>query len=249
MKNDIKWLSYNDLAWIEPIITSTEVCREETELYSKVIIDNSKTKPKRLLHLGCGAGMNDFTFKKYFTVTGVDLSQPMLKIAHRLNPEVNYIHGDMRKIKLTERFDAVAIPDSIAYMTTESDLRKALKTAYYHLNPGGICLIVAHIRDTFQNNNFVYSGSQGDIHITVFENNYISSGTNYEATIVYLIRRQDNLDVFTDTHTLGLFDMRSWNNLFKETGFHLQQEEAPDTYARFIAGEGEYPQYIFIAKK
>ena len=249
MNKNKKWLSYNDLAWTELIITSPEACCEETELYSEIIINNSTTKPEKLLHLGCGAGMNDFTFKKHFAVTGVDLTSPMLEIARKLNPEVKYTPGDMRNIRLKDKYDAVTIPDSIAYMTTESDLQKTLQTAYYHLNPGGVCLIVVHIRDTFKENNFVYSGKQGDIHVTVFENNYISGETNYEATIVYLIRRQNKLEIFTDTHTLGLFDMQLWKNLFRRTGFRLKQQKAADTYDRFIVGEGDYPQYIFIGKK
>lgn len=192
------WLAYNDLAWTESIITSPTEYAQDTEYFVKIINDNSRIEVKTLLHLGCGAGGNDYTFKKHFKVTGVDISEGMLALARRLNPEVRYISGDMRNIQLNETFDAVAIPDSVGYMTTTQDIRQAIMTASKHLKPGGILLIVALVSEDFRNNNFVYTGSRGDIEVTIFENNYFcdSQPTLYEATFAYLIRRKGSLEAF-----------------------------------------------------
>jgi trans-aconitate methyltransferase len=119
-----KWRAYSELAWTESIIAPPDDYVEETEPYIKAIKQHSKIKVKTLLHLGCGAGGNDYVFKKYFKVTGVDISEDMLKIARNRNPEVVYHCSDMRTIRLTESFDAVAIPDSIGYMTTIKDWRE-----------------------------------------------------------------------------------------------------------------------------
>ena len=100
-----KWRAYSELAWTEPIIAPPEEYVEETELFSKVIKEHSKIETRTLLHLGCGAGGNDYTFKRHFKVTGVDISEDMLEIARKLNPEVTYLYGDMRTIRLKERFD------------------------------------------------------------------------------------------------------------------------------------------------
>ena len=100
MKKDKKWLSYNDLAWTELIISSPEDYQKDTELYCKIIKNHSQTTPKTLLHLGCGAGIYDHTFKKHFKVTGIDISDGMLKIARKLNPQIKYIRADMREIRL-----------------------------------------------------------------------------------------------------------------------------------------------------
>ena len=249
MNKNNKWLSYTDLAWTELIISSPEEYREETELFCKAIINNSKNRPQALLHLGCGAGINDYTFKKHFKVTGVDISNEMLKIARKLNPEVEYIHGDMREIRLKVRFDAVAVPDSIGYMTTERDLRRAINTAYRHLNTGGILLIVASMRDNFKENNFVYTGSKKDIKITVFENNCITTKTSYEATLVYLVRRKNKLEIYADKHTIGLFNLITWKKLLKEKGFSLKKINAENTYDRFMLKDGDYPQVMFVCRK
>jgi len=207
MNRRTKWLAYNDLAWTEPIVAPPEEYTEETELFTKVIKEHSKIEAKTLLHLGCGAGGNDYTFKKHFKVIGVDISENMLEIARRLNPEVIYYRGDMRSIELGECYDAVAVPDSIGYMTTEKELRRAIITGQKHLKPGGVLLIVANIREEFRENNFVYTGTKGDIEITVFENNHIlePAGTTYEATLIYLIRRKGKLEIITDCHKIGIF--------------------------------------------
>lgn len=249
MSRNNKWLSYSDLAWTELIISSPEEYRKETESFCKAIINNSKTKPKTLLHLGCGAGINDHTFKKHFKVTGVDISNEMLKIARKLNPEVNYIHGDMRVFRSKLRFDTVVIPDSIGYMSTVKDLCKAINTAYIHLNTDGLLLIVAHIRENFKENNFIYTGSKKDIKIHIFENNYITSKINYEAILVYLIRRKNKLEIYTDKHTIGLFDLITWNKLLRENGFSIKKNKADDYYNRFMLKDGEYPQVMFICRK
>jgi len=61
-------------------------------------------------------------------VTSVDISEDMLTLAKKLNPEVNYQYGDMRIIRLEERFDAVTILDSVNYIKTVEDLQRTFIT-------------------------------------------------------------------------------------------------------------------------
>jgi SAM-dependent methyltransferase len=247
-----KWRAYSELAWTESIIAPPDDYVEETEPYVKAINRHSKIKAKTLLHLGCGAGGHDYVFKKYFKVTGVDISEDMLKIARNRNPEVVYHYGDMRTIRLTDSFDAVAIPDSIGYMTTIKDLERAITTAYEHLKPGGALLIVADIAEEFEKRNFVYAGSSRDIDITIFENHYIPGRlrTTYEVTLIYLIRRKGTLEVYTDCHVIGTFKLNAWLRLLSKVGFtEVQQARIEDLYAPFIMGENEYPLRMFIGIK
>jgi len=247
----IKWKAYNDLAWTELILSSPEDYIEETELYCKALIDHSKIKINTLLHLGCGAGINDYTFKNRFKVTGVDISKGMLKVARNLNPDVTYLLGDMRTIRIFELYDAVAIPDSIGYMVTFEDLKKTILTAYNHLKPGGVLLIVAHLREDFKANNFVYSGSKGEINITLFENNHILDTTKerYAAVLVYLIRCKGSLKIYHECHTIGLFSSETWVKLLRNIGFGIKQIKINDLYDRFIMGADEYSQTMFVCRK
>jgi SAM-dependent methyltransferase len=243
-----RWLSYGDLAWTESVITSPADYADETGFYINMIKENAVIETNSLLHIGCGAGGNDYIFKNHFKVTGVDISEAMLEIARKTNPEVTYLHGDMRSIDLMERFDAVAIPDSIDYMATLPELQSAIAVACRHLKPGGVLLIVAKTRESFRENNFCYTGAKGDVGITLFENNYIpeQDPSTYEATLVYLIRRKGKLSIHTDCHGLGLFSETQWLSLLKGAGLEVKEQRLDGVYDRFILGQGQYPMQVFI---
>ena len=238
---------YGDLAWTWPIISPVEDYIEETELFSKLIKEHSAIEVKTLLHLGCGGGHNDYTFKKHFKVTSVDISKDMLTLAKKFNQEVNYQYGDMRTIQLEERFDAVTILDSINYIRTVKDLQRTFITAYEYLKPRGVFLtFVEQIAGQFKQNNTTYSThSQGDVEITFIENYYDPDlvDTNYEATFIYLIRVGGKLEVHTDRHLCGIFKLETWLGFLKATGFKVKQVKF--THSTFAEGES-YPMLICI---
>jgi SAM-dependent methyltransferase len=238
---------YSDLAWTWPIISPVEDYIEETELFSKLIIEHSKIEVKTLLHIGCGGGHNDYTFKKHFKVISVDISEDMLSLAKKLNPEVNYQYGDMRTISLKERFDSVIALDSINYIKTVENLQKTFITTYEHLKPGGVFLtILEQVSEQFRQNNTTFSThSQGDVEIIFIENYYDPdpTDTNYEATFIYLIRVGGKLEVHTDRHLCGIFKLETWLKLLKEMGFKVKQVKF--THSTFTEGES-YPVLICI---
>jgi ubiquinone/menaquinone biosynthesis C-methylase UbiE len=201
------WISYNDLAWTENLLANPEEYKNEVLYYVDLIKRYSSISPSSLLHLGCGAGGQDTFFKQYFKVTGVDLSDGMLRIARNRHPEIDYIEGDMKNIHLNQQFDAVVIPDSIDYMVTGDELNQAFTTAALHLKIGGVLLIVAKTEDSFKNNNFAYNGENKDVSVTLLENNYINpyKPNTYEATFLYLIRKCGELSIYTEHQLLGLF--------------------------------------------
>jgi len=246
------WRSYNELAWTEPVVSPPEDCREEAGAYCRVIRENARLPVKTMLHLACGAGILDYTFKTCFEVTGVDISPGMLEVARTLNPEVIYHLEDMRSLQLDASFDTVVIPDATGYMTNEEDLGKALRTAYRHLKVGGVLLLVIHTQEEFRENNFVYTGATDDTKITIFENNHLldPQGNTYEATMVYLIRRGSSLEVTTDRHTLGIFPRDTWKRMLREElGLQVWETRLDHLYDAHLLGEGYYPLTVLACVK
>jgi SAM-dependent methyltransferase len=246
------YLSYSDLAWTEPILAPPENYVEENRFFCEILNEYSQMEIKSLLHLACGAGCQDYTFKQYFSVTGLDISPQMLALAKSINPEVSYIEGDMRTARLNRQFDAVVIPDSIDYMQTENDLRLTIATAYEHLRTGGVLLIVANTKEEFQENNFIYTAKKDQLTITVFENNFIPDPQldRYEATIVYLIRKNGKQKVVSETHQLGLFALDLWMNLLTETGFSgIKRSKLEQLYDRYMPETGRYHLTTFLCRK
>ncbi len=220
---------YKDLAWTWPIISAPEHYVEEAWSFASAIRSHARRPVMTLLDLGCGGGHNDFTLKRHFTLTGVDLSESMLALARALNPGVIYAQGDMRTVRLGQTFDAVVIADSIDYMLDEDDLRAAFLTAFEHLAPGGVFVTYAEVsRERFQQNeSFSQTETQGEVEITLFTNHYDPdpADTTVEFTFVYLIRRAGKLTIETDRHLAGIFPLAAWERLLGEVGFEVHRLE------------------------
>ena len=120
---------YRDLAWTWPIIGSPENRVQVAQQFLGLARQHALTEVHSLLDLGCGGGHNDLTWKKQVQVTGVDISEDMLLLAGRTNPEVPYLPGDLRSVRLEQEFDAVVIAEAITYMLTTDELRAAFATA------------------------------------------------------------------------------------------------------------------------
>ncbi len=245
------WISYNELAWTEDFLADPLDYEYEVEVFINLINCTAKEPVHNVLHLGCGAGGHDVYFKKHFKITGVDLSIGMLEKAKTVNPDIEYIEGDMRIIRLDRQFDCVVIPDSIDYMVTLDELKQAVITAEMHLKPGGVLLIVGKTEETFQNNNFAYTGEKDDIHVTLLENNYINpyAPNTYEITMVYLIREKGKLTKYIEESVAGLFSQAKWDDVFKNAGFTMGKRNLDNVYDDYLIGEGEYPLTIFIGRK
>ena len=239
---------YGDLAWTWPIISPVEDYLEETELFIRVIKGHAGIEIKSLLNLGCGGGHHDYYFKKSFGVTGVDLSEKMLGLAGKLNPEAVYRHGDIRTVRLNEGFDSVALLDAAAYLTTVEELRRVFVTAREHLKPGGVFLTIPELTvEKFKQNQIeCTTRSQGEVEITFIENYYDPDpeDTSFEVTLVYLIRRQGRLQVETDFHLCGIFRLETWLELLKETGFEVRQMK----FEHSIFKEGEHCPLLVCTK-
>ncbi len=96
---------------------------------------------KRLLDLGCGTGNHVQLLKDDFDVTGVDLSEGMLKSARLKNPDVNFHVGDVRTFNIDERFDVALMMGAVlGYQHTNDHIVETLKNIRAHLNGDGLLI-------------------------------------------------------------------------------------------------------------
>lgn len=226
MKN--QWRLYRDLAWTWPIISPPRDYVEESERIKRLIHKHSQIPVKTVLNLGCGGGHVDWVLKKYFSITGVDKSPNMLKNARKLNPQVKYIKGDMRTVRLKKKFDAVVLHDSVNYMLTRNDLKAVFKTAYLHLKPGGVLWTCVEEYKKIQQQKTKFSvNKKGNTEIIFIENHYDPDprDTVYEVTFVYLIRKNKKLRIYTDRHLCGIFKLKTWFSVIRDAGFKVKRQK------------------------
>jgi SAM-dependent methyltransferase len=117
--------------------------------YVHELIQKYRPGAKTILNLGCGTGNHDFELAKLgYKVTGIDLSAEMLAAANNCTTTIdtqtsspNFIHGDIRTVRLNKTFDVViSLFHVMSYQTTNDDLRAAFNTAKTHLDSGGLFL-------------------------------------------------------------------------------------------------------------
>lgn len=142
-------LFYSVLAPWWPLISPVEDYEEEAQELLRVI-EAHAPGARTLLELGSGGGHNAHYLKRRFSMTLTDLSQDMLDVSTRLNPDCEHVAGDMRTLDLGRTFDVVFAHDAIDYMTTEADLEAAIATAHRHLLPGGLAVIIPdHVKERY----------------------------------------------------------------------------------------------------
>jgi SAM-dependent methyltransferase len=218
---------YGDLAWLWPILSPPGDYEEESGTFADVIEREAEIPVRRLLHLTCGGGHVDRWLKERFDITGVDQSEEMLALARSLNPEVEYVEGDVRAVRLGRLYDAVFIDDGVVYMLTEDDLGRVFETAYVHLREGGVALVyVENDPGTFeQQRTKVTTRTSGDVALITLESQYDPdpSDTTCETTFVYIIRRGGREEVEVDHHVTGIFPLDVWRRRLRETGFDVRE--------------------------
>lgn len=103
-----------------------------------------------ILELGCGTGRHaELLAGRGFRLHGIDRSEGMLADAEKrrftltedLQDRLSFSCGDVRDVRLDERFDAViALFHVASYMTANDDLDRLFATARAHLKSGGLFL-------------------------------------------------------------------------------------------------------------
>ncbi len=100
-----------------------------------------------VLDLGCGTGVHAHLLaEEGFSVTGVDRSADMLKIASseargRSAIQPVFHQADIRNFTLDAQFDVVvSLFDVFSYLTSNDDLRRTLRAIRNHLRPGGLLM-------------------------------------------------------------------------------------------------------------
>jgi SAM-dependent methyltransferase len=109
--------------------------------YIYQLIQSYSPGAKTVLDLGCGTGSYELALAAYgFDLTGLDLSEEMLSVAReRCGNLCQFLHGDMRKIRLGRIFDIViSLFHVMSYQLENKDLLSSVQTAYEHLNFGGL---------------------------------------------------------------------------------------------------------------
>jgi SAM-dependent methyltransferase len=240
---------YGELAEWWPLISPPEEYAEEAA-FAAGVLSSAGGPVHDVLELGSGGGHNAYYLKQHFALTLVDLSEEMLAVSRRLNPECEHVEGDMRAVRLGRQFDAVFVHDAVAYMTTEADLRRAMETAFVHCRLDGIAVFIPDdTTETFEPGTD-HGGHDGDDGRGVRYLEWTWDPDPHDTWTVteyaFLLRSRDgSIRIEHETHRNGLFPHDDWLRLLTETGFeaHAVPEETSEdrTPRSFFVGRRPVP--------
>lgn len=121
--------------WDADMIRSDAVIRK--------ILDGAQvTAGKHILDVACGTGvlLGDYLQRNAASVTAIDISPEMARIAGEKFPQVQVICGDVEETDFPRQFDCVMVYNAFPHFP---DPEKLIRTLSQKLAPGGT-LTVAH---------------------------------------------------------------------------------------------------------
>jgi SAM-dependent methyltransferase len=217
---------YHELAEWWPLVSPPADYADEASFYLRTLSQICVGDCRSVLELGSGGGNNAFHLKARFDLVLVDRSAGMLDVSRRLNPECEHIEADMRDVRLGREFDGVFVHDAICYMTTETDLRNVIGTAFAHCRPGGAALFAPdHVRESFQSStdHGGEDGGQRALRYLEWTWDPEPDDTSYLVDYAYLLRDEDgSTRVVWDRHMEGLFGRMEWLRFLSDAGFEAR---------------------------
>ena len=215
----------------------------ETQYVTGLIRENNPNA-KDLLDLGCGTGRHDnFFADQGFAVQGVDLSSEMLKEATaRKQNHVNFLKGDVRTVRLNNRFDGVvSLFHVLSYQTTNQDIQQMFNTIKTHLKPNGIFVVdcwygPAVLTDRPENRiKRMNSDKISVLRLSepVMHANRNLVDVNYEIQITDL--NTNTTEIIRETHTMRYLFLPELHMFTKQSGL-----EITDTYEWMSRKEPDY---------
>jgi ubiquinone/menaquinone biosynthesis C-methylase UbiE len=182
-----------------------------------------RTDGNTLLDMACGTGTHAGFLSQYYQVTGADLNSRMLKVARKKHPEIKFVEGDMRSLKLGRKFDVITcLFSAIGYMKTKADLRLTLRSMSRHLLPGGVLLVEPWFSEDQWNVgrvsiNRVEKPDLKIIRMALARKRGKVSLLEFQ----YLIGTSKGIQHLTEHLELGLFDHGDYEHAFTRAGLQV----------------------------
>ncbi len=237
---------YGGLAHWWPLLSPPEEYAEEAAFIGDLLAGHDP--PVRdLLELGSGGGHNAVHLSDRFRMTLVDLSPAMLDQSRLLNPACEHHVGDMRTVRLGRTFDAVLVHDAVAYMTTHDDLRALAETAFAHLRPGGLVVLIPdHTTETFEESTDHGGADAPDgrgARYLEWAWDPDPADTEVRGEYIVAVRGADGrVRVVHDRHVWGLFPRADWLAALDAAGFTAWA--VPE-----VTSEDRSPRELFLGRR
>jgi SAM-dependent methyltransferase len=241
--------------WFEEWFNSKEYLdvyqhRNETDarkLFDLIIANIQIPINGKVMDLACGPGRHSILFAhKGFKVTGVDLSDNLLKVAglaaRKEKLDIKFVEADLRHIELEDKFDLVVnLFTSFGFFDNDEDNFSIFKTASKLLLPGGY-FVFDFLNSSFIENNLVRESSEVKPHEKIIQKRRIEGDRVIKDIIIH-----HNGTVKTFYESVKLYRKEELDRAIRDNGLAIKKTFGDFSGSDFI--EAASPRIIIIAQK
>ena len=217
---------YYDLAYLWPILDPPEDFMEEASFWRQILSQRLGPGMHNVLELGVGGGHLLSHLAEGLEATAVDISPEMIALSRKLNPYVKHIVGDMRSVRLGQKFKAVLIHDAVSYLLSEKDILDTLETAVAHLEGDGLVIMAPDwYRETFHGTyetDRVSTKNGKSIFLEQRVTDVDSRDNLIETSFKLTFEEKGKQETIEDIHITGLFSLETWLNLMEQMNFDAE---------------------------
>ncbi|MGG4264311.1 class I SAM-dependent DNA methyltransferase [Peribacillus simplex] len=210
---------------------------------------------RKVLDLACGTGEMTVELAQHgFEVTGVDLSDEMLLVAHekavRLGLSIPLFQQNMAELEGLGQFDCVTIfCDSLNYLRDEADIVKTFSRVHEHLKDGGLFLFDIHsiykMEKIFHDKTFAVNDEEVSYIWDCFPG---QEPYSVEHDLSFFVRDDESglYDRFDELHYQRTYPVEQYKKWLKQAGFTVSEIMADLEEAPLVT---ETERILFVASK
>ncbi|NLY72141.1 MAG: methyltransferase domain-containing protein [Tissierellia bacterium] len=192
-------------------------------------------KPEgKLLEIGCGSGrMTSFFFQAGTQVHGLDLSLPMLSLAKRRLPKVNFYQGRLEDLSLGKFNQIFACVDVLNYYTSIEELRAFFLSIKDHLC-GEFFFDLRHPSDMVEelaDKVFFYEEEEADL-VWINEKD---GELLYQDLVIYW-KEDGGYRKTSEEHIQRMWSMEEVEGLLMELGFVIKKKNETKERIFYLCG-------------
>lgn len=180
-----------------------------------------------LLDVGCGTGGHIEYLRLHYEVSGLDLSEAMLKVAREKYNDVEFFQANMTNMSLDRKFDVItSLFGSIGHLTTQEQLEKAIHTFSRHTKSGGIVVIEPFVTEesVHPKSTGILCLDQPDIKIARVNASKMEGNVLY-LNFHFLIATDEKVEHLVDPSPMGIFPRSAFTSTMEESGFTVNYVE------------------------
>ncbi|MGA8303152.1 MAG: methyltransferase domain-containing protein [Thermoplasmata archaeon] len=216
-------LMFHRLAKYYDLLVGAKDYRSESERLQTLARRYGRSRGKSWLDVACGTGGHLENLRENYSVTGVDRSSEMLRVARRRLPSTRFFRADMRTFRLRTSFDVVScLFSAIGHLKSERDVQTTFTNFARHLCPGGVAIVEPWIDPRAFRSGYVHLSTHQAPTITVARMSFSARrGKKSRVRYHYLIGQTDRGVEHLEETDIGLLVSRDrLVEMMRDAGLH-----------------------------